>query len=382
MLTSVVIHVEDPSPAHAAPELAERAVAEWPRREPPAAALLFVSGALEPAAHVHAVRDAFPGIRLIGCSSDGEMSSTLGHHTDSAVLMLFGSDRTRFEPFVCRCDENWKVNRPDSGDAGDALETATVGLMFAEAISGTDGETIMRQVQADLGPEVPLFGALAADDWEFRRTYQFIDDEVLQGAAVGLLFHGPLAIGYGLDSGWSPLGPSVRIDVARGSRVERIDGVPATDYYDGLVGRSADINGSYPLMFRQGVNRYLRAPLRQEDDSILFAGAVPEGVEAQVACASPKAILGAARRSAEDAAAMLKSPPDAVVLFSCAARHYVLGTQTRREIDEAMAAFEGEPAVAGMYGYGEIAPLRSSRGHGTLFHNETFVCLALREMTP
>lgn len=382
MLTSAVIHVEDPSPAHGAPELAERAVAEWPGAAPPDAGLLFVSGALEPAAHIHAVRDAFPGIRLVGCSSDGEMSSTLGHHTDSAVLMLFGSERVRFEPFVCHCNEDGGAIHRDAGETDAPAESATVGLLFAEALSGTDGETILRRVQAGVGPDVPLFGALAADDWEFRRTYQFIDDEILQGAGVGLLFHGPLAFGYGVASGWSALGPPVRIDAARGNRVERINGVTATAYYDDLVGRAADMSGSYPLMFRRGANQYLRAPLWQEDESILFAGGVPEGVEARVACASPKAILGAASESAGDAAAMLASAPDAVVLFSCAARHYVLGTQTRREIHEAMAVFEGEPPVAGMYGYGEIAPLQSAEGRGSMFHNETFVCLALREVTP
>ena len=381
MLHSVVVHSEDPSPEEASRELARAARAAWQPKSPPRIGLLFVSGAMDPAPYLRTLRKTFPGMRIVGCSSDGEMSREKGHHTDSAVLALLDSDTIRFEPFVCTDIEQGPEASMERGLSGPlaGAEPPALGLVFAEALARVGGDAIVGELRRRVGDEVPLFGALAADDWCFKKTTQFLDETVHQGAVVGLLLFGPVEVGYGVESGWRPLGPPVRIDRSEGNSVHRIDGMTASAYYDSLVGRAPDMAGGYPLLFEQGSSRYLRAPLQEADGSILFAGLVPEGVEAMVSTATPKQILAAAAESASEAAAMLAGPPDFVLLISCAARHYVLGAQARREIGEALGAFGPEVPVAGLYGYGEIAPFRGADGQHSLFYNEAFVCMALRE---
>ncbi len=64
--------------------------------EAPRAGLLFATFDSFDPALVREVRDAFPGIRLIGSSSAAEMSSVGGYREDSVTLAVFASDTVGF----------------------------------------------------------------------------------------------------------------------------------------------------------------------------------------------------------------------------------------------------------------------------------------------
>ena len=54
----------------------------------PVAALVFASSSYEHADVLAGVARRWPGLPIVGCSTDGEMSSASGHHDDSVIVGL------------------------------------------------------------------------------------------------------------------------------------------------------------------------------------------------------------------------------------------------------------------------------------------------------
>jgi hypothetical protein len=59
----------------------------------PGAGLIFASSVFDHGLLLKMIREAFPAVELIGCTTAGEFSSAFGFSEDSLCLMLFSSDR-------------------------------------------------------------------------------------------------------------------------------------------------------------------------------------------------------------------------------------------------------------------------------------------------
>ena len=95
MFFSVIGHSDDIDSDGALDELIEQCTAELGDRVPQAG-IMFAGHEMDHAVLLGGVCDAWPDIELIGCTTDGELSSRLGFRQDSVVLALFGSDRIEF----------------------------------------------------------------------------------------------------------------------------------------------------------------------------------------------------------------------------------------------------------------------------------------------
>src|SRR5262245_52468196 len=95
MFFSVVGHSDDIDSDGALEELIDQCTAALGDRSPQAG-MMFAGHEMDHAVLLGGVCDAWPGIELIGCTTDGELSSQLGFRQDSVVLVLFGSDRIEF----------------------------------------------------------------------------------------------------------------------------------------------------------------------------------------------------------------------------------------------------------------------------------------------
>jgi hypothetical protein len=89
MLTMAVGHSDDVDAAAAIAIAIDQCRARLNGRTPQAGFLVAAFGTFE-ASLVAAVREAFPGVALMGSTSSAEMSSTSGFLEDSVTLALFG----------------------------------------------------------------------------------------------------------------------------------------------------------------------------------------------------------------------------------------------------------------------------------------------------
>jgi hypothetical protein len=326
-----------------------------------------------------AVLHAFPGIELVGCTTDGELSNS-GYRERSMLLVLFRSDEVRFASGLGR-----GYGEDPEGATRRAVDEARAKLPGEPAlcIAMPDGLTsigapVVESLRAALGT-VPVFGGTAGDRFRLERTWQFAGREAVTDGVALMLMEGPLRFSSGVRSGWTPVGRRQRVRGVSGNLVRRIGERTAMDFYHHYIGDNESAFVQFPLaVYPDGSEDFfLRDPLvfHPEDGSISFVGTFPGECEVQLAEAGREEIIEAARAATH--AAIKAYPgerPVAALVFSCCSRHIILGSRTGEEQTLAKGALGGLP-LAGFYTYGELAPL--APGARCSYHNDTFVLLLL-----
>ncbi len=380
MLMVAVAHSDDPDTTFACEELLEQSEASISGWEP-AAAVLLAAIDYDHQQLLDAILGRWPELRLIGCTTDGEMSSVKGFQQDTASLVLFGGEDVGFYTSVGRgvSDSGAIVGAAAVQQAAANTEAEIkLCMAFPEAL-GTNGVEILSGIKSQLGNTVPVFGGLSADQWRFRKTYQFFGHEVLTDSVSVLLFTGNIVTGHGIASGWQPVGRSGVVTKSVGSDVHEIDGAPALDFYRSYLG-DKEPSSQYPLaIFVDAGNYYLRAPSGQTDVDagvVSFFADVPEGATVQMTEATRDDIVAATRFSMKTALSSYAGGKPAAALFvSCASRRQILGTKTGTEVQGAASCIAENLPYCGFYANGEIGPYSGSTvAH---FHNETFVTLLI-----
>ncbi|AFZ56672.1 FIST C-terminal domain-containing protein [Anabaena cylindrica FACHB-243] len=381
MLKAVIGHSNDPETEVAIAEVLEQCLSGLADICPQSGILL---AALD-FNHVEILRcihQTFPGIQLIGGTTDGEISSVLEFQQDSLVLILFCSDEIEFHAAVGR-----HVSSDPIAIAQKTVQTAQAQAQYPTSLCittpeslTTSGLLILQGLQQALGAEVPIVGGTTCDQWQFKQTYQFFGEEVLSDALPILLLSGHLLWGHGVSSGWTPIGKKAMATKIEGNVLHEVDGQPALEFYRDYLG---DIRPS--AAYRLAVfepNRdtwYMRSSngdYNEASGSITFFADIPLHSEVQVVRSNRDEIVDSARLSMQQALEHYPGiQPTVVLLFSCTGRMHVLGTRAKEEYQVLQSAIPAGATCAGFYTYGEIAPLRPHAE--AQFHNETFVTLLL-----
>jgi hypothetical protein len=352
----------------------------------PQAGLLFAAIDFDHQTLLCEITRTFPGMELIGCTTDGEISSELGFREDSATLILFASDTV---------DITAGVGRGLSGDVAGACRSAVEAakaktdkpprlcIATPEGLSA-EGHSVTATLQHAVGHDIPLFGALAGDQWRLKSTSQFYGTEVLTDSIPILLLSGELHFAYGVATGWRQVGEVGRVTRATGAVVHEIDGKPAIDFYRKYLGPGTKPTAEVPLAIlnARDASEYLRASWGVVDETtgaVTFLATVPEGARVRLTLATRDEILTGCGESLAIAKSNLPAgaQPAAALFFSCAARKVLLGTRTQEEI-RLIRNVLGDLPICGFYGYGEISP-NMGDPTGTKYHNESFVTLLIAD---
>ncbi|MDF5709223.1 MAG: FIST N-terminal domain-containing protein [Nostoc sp. S4] len=382
MLNVVVGHSNDPDSLSAITEVIEQCHNSLGEKLPQAG-ILFAAIDFDYTLILQEIVQAFPGIELIGGTTDAEISSVLEFQQDSIALILFNSDEIEIYAGLGR-----KLSKEPNLATKQAVEQAKskiknqhlsqLCLTVPESLT-VDGVLIVEGLKLALGNNIPIFGGLTADQWKFQKTYQFFQTEVLTDAVPILIFSGNFLFSQGVASGWHPLGRKSQVTKVDKNILYEIDSKPALDFYHHYLG-GLPPSGEYPLAVFESETEefYMRAPsvYDVQTGSITFLGEIPKNAFVQIAQASRDEILSAAKTSITNA---LKNypgtKPDAALFFSCAARRQLLGTRTIEEYQIAQECLTTAIPGCGFYTHGEISPL--NYGSETRLHHETFVTLLI-----
>ena len=221
-----------------------------------------------------------------------------------------------------------------------------------------DGDEIIAGIIQTMGREIPLFGGLAGNDQFVPETPIFDSSSVLSEGASALVFNQDLIEIRGVAaSGWMGVGVTKTITKAKGNLVYEIDNEPALDSYKKYLGIEDDILAAieYPLLvMRDDESFVFRAALAMnEDGSIAYGGSVPEGAKVRFSIPPGLEIVDycieqISKISQSDCA------PDAIVLFSCKARHLTLGPLIENEMSAIRELWD--VPIVGFFTGGEIGP--------------------------
>jgi len=334
-----------------------------------------------------------PDAAVVGCSTSGEISH-LGVADNSVVMMLMGGDEEL--KFVTARGENMSEDAYACGkqfadrllQLGESPPKAV--LLFPDGLAG-NGAQLMCGVTETLGQDTLVAGGSAGDDFEFKQTYQYLNNELLTNSVVGVGIYGNFQFGLGVRHGWMPIGIPRTVTKSKDNIVYELDGKPAIEIYNDQFGEEtiiipgepfAKLAITYPLGIElDGHQEFLiRDPLEVTDEGgIKCAAEIQEGSQVYVMIGGAVEAINAAELAANQAKARLgNKTPKAAVLFNCIARKKILLDRKHEELDKIKFVL-GDVPLIGFYTYGEQASTGFSEAVGCSFHNETDVIFLIAE---
>jgi hypothetical protein len=259
-------------------------------------------------------------------------------------------------------------------------------IVAAGGIS-TDGEMVVRGIEDVAGGKVTIFGGLAGDDFTMSGTFVFSNEKSTNNGLVALVLDEDHVEVHGLaTSGWTPVGTVRTITHSVGNVVFAIDDKPALDVVIKFMGVSKDIDAEKEVIVNIGsefpmqIQRddgppVIRAPLfaNKADRSLICAGSVPQGSRVRFSMPPDFDVVDKVIKECE---ALRKDLPraDAMIMFSCKARHLTLGPLVSDEIQGVKDVWDSP--LVGFFSYGEMGKAAAGKHE---FHNNTCSLVVLRE---
>ena len=351
----------------------------------PTLAVVFVPGE-KYTAGVSEVLDK-NGITIFGASSFGQfIDQDFDNESIVALLLEVRPEYYRLEFRETGSDTTGAIAR-SIGKAGKAVFNRPAFIVSSGGIK-TDGEEIVKGIEEMTGSETPIFGGLAASDFETMQTFIFTNGKWTDDGLIALVLDNDKIAVQGLATGGSqPIGTYHTITSSNGNEVLTIDDQPALDMvlrYSGkdmnALKKESDLLG-IARMFQLQVQRENRTPVTRTpilanftDKSVVFTGRVPQGSKVKF-CTLPgfEVVENVIRDFSEYRKNV--SGADAMILFSCQGREVAFGPWMQEEIDR-MKGLWNSPMI-GLFSFGEIG--RGVEGR-TEFYNMTCSLALLNEV--
>jgi hypothetical protein len=352
---------------------------------------------------------AYPRAIVFGCSTAGEIHGTrVGD--DGLVATAISLRATPLEVRHTRLEDGDDASTRAGAVLAQALPAA--GLRHVFVLSDglrVNGSQLVRGMLRHLPPGVQVTGGLAGDGARFERTLVLADGEPTEGVVAALGLYGDaLRVGYGSLGGWDTFGPKRIVTRASGNVLYELDGKPALELYKAYLGEHAAGLPATGLLFPLSIGRpgEARTVVRtilavdEAEQSLTFAGDVPEGSVAQLMKANFERLIDGAADAAKAASMPTTAPgtgtrrdepagapvpdtltqgpePELAVLISCVGRKLVLQQRTEEEVESVRDVLGASAALTGFYSYGEICP--AAPNTDCELHNQTMTITTFRE---
>ena len=357
--------------------------------------LVFSTVAYNQKRMLEGVKSVSKEIPLVGCSDAGEITTEGPVSKHVAVMALQAPDIEWTIGIGKGADkDSFKAGKEAAEEVKKkAKEPISLFVMLLDGLA-KNGAAAVRGVQEVFGKNFPIMGGSAGDDFLFKKTYEYYNNQVLENSVIGIGLSGKFSFGVGVRHGWEPIGLPMKVTKAKGAKLIEVDNRPALSIYEDYFGKKAEeltkepiakmaytyplgmsVEGSPELLIRDVV-------IANEKGEITCAAEIPEGSEIRLMLGDSEKAIQAAKEAAEGALSQLKgAKPKVVFVFNCIARWKLLGPRIGEEIKAIQEVLGKEIPLIGFYTYGEIAPLGGLLGSEcfSVFHNETMTLLVLGE---
>lgn len=349
--------------------------------------LLFGSRGLVADKSLHTqISENFPKATIVGCTTSGEIfGPTI--KDDSLCLTAIAFDSVKVS-VVSQSIQNF----PNSSELGKELIQGLPIDGLKHVLVFSDGQLVNGSDLVDgigdiLPKNVMVTGGLAGDGSRFEETIVWHNDRIQAGLVVLVGLYGEsLQVGHGHLGGWREFGPLREITRSHENILYELDGKPALELYREFLGPHAQNLPASALLFplamrkkgeQESVARTI-LNIDEENQSLIFAGNMPEGAYCQLMRANYENLVDGAQGAANNALSHFKSvEPELALLISCVGRRLVLSQRVEEELEIVQESLPENCAMAGFYSYGEISPVVPV-GRCSL-HNQTMTITLLSE---
>ncbi len=385
MFAADVVQVEDINTAAAVKTVIRRLRWKLDGRQPQAGIVLAGIDS-DHSLILGTLKDAFPTMDIVGCTTAGELSSDFGFSDASISIMVIGSDTLTIGVGI-----GHDLSRDPMAATTRAVHMAKdrlgkgerLCLVFPNGLHDSP-ETILDTLNRQVAPDCMIFGGLSARHWQGRTpTRQFYGNRVYEDALPLMLIGGPVRHQFVLSNSWEPVGNRESVSRAAGHELLEIGGRSALAFFRNSLGPHSSPALEFPLAVYEDEDSgfYIRSPMDYHESTggVVFSTPIPQGASVQLTEATRGGLLEDMGLKLEGLAA--HSGPwvntAACLVFSCATRKQILGTQTSKEIDLLRRKLPESLPILGFYSYGEISPIPGLRRSS--LHNCTMVALLFGE---
>ncbi|MDO5988945.1 FIST N-terminal domain-containing protein [Flavivirga amylovorans] len=347
--------------------------------------LLFVSPSFNPKKEVLGfINNKYPKATIIGCSTAGEISDvTVKDETISLTAI-------KLDKVICKKSSIEIIDMDCSYKSGQFLAKDLYNkdlkhvLVLSDGLN-VNGADLVSGLKSEI-PNVSITGGLAADGSDFNKTFVINGDKVVDKTIIALGFYGEnLKVGFSSKGGWDSFGIERLVTKSNKNVLYELDGYPALELYKSFLGKQAnDLPSSgllFPLSMRLDeestpVVRTILA-INEEDQSLTFAGNIPEGSYVRLMKANIDRLIDGAADSAIGANKEQENKSELAILISCVGRRLVLKQMVEEEVEAVRDIIGDKPSITGFYSYGEIAPF--GEFSPCELHNQTMTITTLSE---
>ncbi len=329
----------------------------------------------------------FPRSHVIGCSTAGEIHGSEVRDRSLAVAIV-SFDSTLLGTAVAEVPSAGHSRSAGRHLAGSLDRPSLKGIFVLSDGLGVNGSELVGGFNDVLGSRVVVTGGLAGDGPRFGKTWTLVGGHPAGGRVTAVGFYGDaIRIGHGSQGGWDLFGPLRTITRSEGHILYELDGRPALELYKEYLGDLAEGLPANGLLFPLAIRRQasdseetVRTILAVDEtqQSLVFAGDVPQGYVAQLMQANFDRLIDGAEEAAGRATKLgLGHGAVLSLAISCVGRRLVLGERTEEEVEATLDILPTGTEQVGFYSYGEISPHAS----GTCdLHNQTMTLTTLGEV--
>jgi hypothetical protein len=318
------------------------------------------------------IEKEYPGIQLIGCTTDGDFSREQGFMEDALLLTLFSSDTLKF---ISAIGTDLKANPTAAMKhcADAALEhfQKPPDLCFAlpDGLSLFEVDAL-NELSSLFKHKTAIIGGNAANSGTDRFAYQFYQNQIHSDSFPILMISGDILYSHGFQTGYEPIGPSAVITKASGNIIHDINHQPALLFLKRFFGDTMSNESffHFPILVEEPGESpisYLReiVNFNENTGSIQCGGFVKESSTVRITETSRDNLIHAAHAAIRDSISNYPGEhPVANFIFSCTSRKKKLGLRCKEEMEPALYENFPCPTAAGFYTFGEICILPDKQG--------------------
>lgn len=335
----------------------------------------------------HELKEIYPDSNILLASTAGEILDN--HVTDDTLVVT----AIQFQKTELQFSQAKIKNSTESHAIGEKLATTlptkdlTHTLIFADGIN-VNGTKLVEGLTSKLPTNVTTTGGLVGDGSKFEKTYIGLNEPASTNNLVLIGLYGDaLQVGYGSFGGWDPFGIERIVTKSQDNVLFELDHEPALNLYKTYLGDEAKNLPSSGLLFPlklelqtpTGTEEIVRTILAvdEKNQSITFAGDIPEGATVQLMKANFERLIDGAKTAAT--MSLQNNDSELALLISCVGRKLILNDQVGRELDTVKKAIGEQATITGFYSYGEISPA-SATSKQCLLHNQTMTITTFTEL--
>lgn len=331
------------------------------------------------------IQQAYPSAHLLGCSTAGEISGTQVLD-ESLVATAVQFEQTTLHGVRIKLKKG--ISDYQAGELL-AKELDKAGLVHVLVLSrgvNVNGSDLVAGLTRHLPPHVTITGGLSGDGTRFQETLVIWEGKPEAESIVVLGFYSQrLRVSYGSLGGWETFGPKRLITRSAGNVLYELDDKLALPMYKAYLGEHAQGLPATGLLFPlclltpDSADPLVRTILsvNEAQQSITFAGDMPEGVYARFMRANFDQLVDGAVGAAKTSYEPIRSSPDLAVLISCVGRKLVLKQRIDEEVKGVRTVLGDRAVLTGFYSYGEISPF--TPGATCKLHNQTMTITTFSE---